>query len=107
MVKIELRQTNGKTKEYTQDFVSGRKLRNVVAFGADTEQGKYKTELEQLDAMVALVAGIFDDQEVTADAIYDGVEGKSLADVLANTVEQVMGGIYGTQEGEVVQDEGK
>lgn len=91
-IKLEL--TNPETQEtktYTQTFIPARSLRQVFKFMTEVEKGK-KSEIEQLDGLVALVADLFKNPEVNFDTIYDGLQAHEIADRLNDVIMDVLGG---------------
>ncbi|WP_270278295.1 phage tail assembly chaperone G [Enterococcus faecalis] len=92
MIKIELKQPSGETKTFTQEFVSGRKLRNLLVFFKGLEKDdELVDELEMLDSLVNAVANLFDDDSVTYDTIWDGIEASKLAETLGDVLNNAMG----------------
>lgn len=92
MIKIELKQQNGKTKTFIQEFVSGRKLRNMLVFFKKLEKDdELVDELEMLDGLVNIVANLFDDDLVNYDSIWDGIEASKLAETLREVLDSAMG----------------
>lgn len=92
-LKLEI---DGKTKEFKQKSIKVRTMREMMKFQARMEQvesGEDKmSPLEQIDAMVMLVADAFDNPEVTFDSIIDGVDADKLEEVLSGVFEAIGGG---------------
>ncbi|MEZ0117814.1 UNVERIFIED_ORG: hypothetical protein ABRZ91_001771 [Heyndrickxia coagulans] len=92
MLKIELYNPElDKVETFTENFVSARSLRKVIEFGMRQEKEEMN-ELQQLDELIALIAGLFRDERVNFDSILDGIESSKIADVLSKILEEVMGG---------------
>lgn len=75
MVKLTLRQKDGTNKEFTQDFIPFRKKfdytkkeKEILEIENASEQ-----QAELIDYQIKFVADLFDDKEVTVDAILDGI----------------------------------
>lgn len=85
---------DGKKRTFTQTKISGRKMREIFKFYEtmeNVESGKIEmSDLEMLDQMIVLAEIMFDNPEVTFDAILDGLEASELAPSLRNVFEQVM-----------------
>ncbi|EOS7804895.1 hypothetical protein AB1I58_08445 [Enterococcus hirae] len=90
MIKLQLKQQDGETKTFTQEFVSGRKLRNMLVFFKRVEKENID-ELEMLDELVNTVANLFDSELVTFDTIWDGIEASKMAETLRDVLNQAMG----------------
>lgn len=92
-LKLEI---DGKTKEFKQKSVKVRSMREMMKFQARMEKVQSGEEqmspLEQIDAMVMLVADVFDNPEVNFDTIIDGVEADKLEEVLGGVFEAIGGG---------------
>lgn len=92
-LKLEI---DGKTKEFKQKSIKVRTMREMMKFQArmeKVESGEAKmSPLEQIDAMVMLVADAFDNPEVTFDSIIDGVDADKLEEVLSGVFEAIGGG---------------
>ena len=92
-LKLEI---DGKTKEFKQKSIKVRAMREMMKFQArmeKVESGEDKmSPLEQIDAMVMLVAEAFDNPEVTFDSIIDGVDADKLEEVLSGVFEAMGGG---------------
>lgn len=89
MIRIELRNEKGKKEATEKDFVSGRKVREVLEMLDDFASGEVTSEVEALDRKVTFVAGLFDD--LTTDDIYDGIDSSELLKTLDNIIDQVLG----------------
>lgn len=98
MIRLELRNEKGQKVVHEQDFVSGRKVREVLEIMDDFSSGEVTKEVEALDKKVEFVAGLFKD--VTTDDIYDGTKGPELLKVLDGVIDQVLG-----REKKILQDE--
>ncbi|MCD5204514.1 hypothetical protein IV286_05835 [Enterococcus faecium] len=90
MIKLALKQQAGETKTFTQEFVSGRKLRNMLVFFKKVEKENVD-ELEMLDELVNTVANLFDNDLVTFDTIWDGIDASKMAETLRDVLNQAMG----------------
>lgn len=92
MLKIQLRNPKtGQIETFTETFVSAKALRKVLEFGMKVEKGEMN-ELEQLDELVAIVAGLFRDERVNFDSILEGIEANKIGEVLNGIITQVIGG---------------
>lgn len=90
MIKLQLKIDN-KKRTFTQNSISSRKMRNLLAFYAKMENEDNKmTELDMIDETIMLIEGLFDDPEVNFDNILDGTEAKDLMPTLQGVLEQVM-----------------
>lgn len=89
MIRLELRNEKGKKEVHEQDFVSGRKVREVLEMMDQFASGEVNTEVEALDKKVNFVSSLFVD--VTTDDIYDGLEGPQLLKTLDEVIDQVLG----------------
>lgn len=92
MLELKLR-IDGKLRTFKQKDVSARAMRNMMAFYSKmekVEKGKLElSELEMLDEMIVLVAGLFLDEAVNFDSILDGIK----ADELFPTLQGVLEGV--------------
>ena len=89
MLRLELRNEKGQKVVHEQDFVSGRKVREVLEMMDQFASGEVNTEVEALDKKVNFVSSLFAD--VTTDDIYDGLEGPQLLKTLDEVIDQVLG----------------
>lgn len=93
-LKLEI---DGKIKEFKQKSIKVRAMREMMKFQArmeKVESGEDKmSPLEQIDAMVMLVADVFDNPEVTFESIIDGVDADKLESVLGGVFEAIGGGM--------------
>ncbi|WP_025728393.1 phage tail assembly chaperone G [Atopobacter phocae] len=74
--KLELRQPNNKFKTFTQDFVPFGKRQEYIRLEKELEK-KYKEnvpEEEYARLQIEFVAGLFENEEVTPEAINNGLE---------------------------------
>lgn len=76
-IKLSLRNSDGKVKEYFCDFVSQSKKIDYIRKEAELEkqnEGK-ETEIHDYDELQAeFVAGLFESDEVTKEAILNGLD---------------------------------
>jgi hypothetical protein len=95
MITLKL-EIDGKTKEFKQKSVKVRSMREMMKFQARMEKVQSGEEemspLEQIDAMVMLVADVFDNPEVNFETIIDGVEADKLEEVLGGVFDAIGGG---------------
>lgn len=95
MITLKL-EIDGKTKEFKQKSVKVRSMREMLKFQArmsKVDSGEEQmSPLEQIDAMVMLVADVFDNPEVNFETIIDGVEADKLEEVLGGVFEAIGGG---------------
>lgn len=110
-VSIKLENQEGKLVEYKAGKIMARTTRDAMKMYSDMEQvdkdgNPVLSEIEQLDKMIELVAdSIFKRvDEVTPEAILDGIEGDKLTDVLQATI---MGAMGITEEDIQEAEEGK
>lgn len=110
-VSIKLENQEGKLVEYKAGKIMARTTRDAMKMYSEMEQvdkdgNPVLSEIEQLDMMIELVAdSIFKRvDEVTPEAILDGIEGDKLTDVLQNTI---MGAMGITEEDIQEAEEGK
>lgn len=92
MLELKLK-IEGKQRTFKQKDVSARAMRNMMAFYSKMEQvekGKLElSELEMLDEMIVLVAGLFLDEAVNFDSILDGITADELFPTLQGVLECV------------------
>ncbi|MDE3295911.1 phage tail assembly chaperone G [Lacticaseibacillus rhamnosus] len=88
-LKIKLRQKDGKIKTYEQQFVPLQKL--IDAADLNDHASEYKTQVEWIEAKLKYVAGLFDDREVTAEAMLKGIDARESLQVVDDLINQVMG----------------
>lgn len=95
MITLKL-EIDGKTKEFKQKSIKVRSMREMMKFQARMEKVQAGEEqmspLEQIDAMVMLVADVFDNPEVNFETIIDGVEADKLEEVLGGVFDAIGGG---------------
>lgn len=110
-VSIKLENQEGKLVEYKAGKIMARTTRDAMKMYSEMEQvdkdgNPVLSEIEQLDKMIELVAdSIFKRvDEVTPEAILDGIEGDKLTDVLQTTI---MGAMGITEEDIQEAEEGK
>ena len=97
-VSIKLENAEGKVVEYKAGKIMARTTRDAMKMYSEMEQVDDKgnpvlSEIDQLDMMIELVTdSIFKRvEEVTPEAILDGVEGDKLTDVLQGVIMGAMG----------------
>lgn len=97
-ITIKLEDAQGEVKEYKAGKIMARTTRDAMKMYSQFEQVDEKgnpvlSEVEQIDLMIELVAdSIFRrEDEVTYDAILDGVESDKLTDVLQECIMNAMG----------------
>ncbi len=92
MLELKLK-IEGKQRTFKQKDVSARAMRNMMAFYSKMEKVEKKTlemsELELLDEMIVLVAGLFQDDQVNFDNILDGLTVEELFPTLQGVLENV------------------
>jgi hypothetical protein len=91
MIRLELRNDKGQKVVHEQDFVRARKVREALEMMDQFDNGEITGEAKRLDKMVEFVAGVFDDKEVTTDAIYDGIPASQTLKELNRVIDEVMG----------------
>lgn len=95
MITLKL-EIDGKTKEFKQKSIKVRAMRELMKFQArmdKVQSGEEKmTPLEQVDAMIMLVAEVFDNPEVNFDTIIEGIEADQLEEVIGGVFETIGGG---------------
>lgn len=95
MITLKL-EIDGKTKEFKQKSVKVRSMREMMKFQARMEKvasgEEQMSPLEQIDAIVMLVADVFDNPEVNFETIIDGVEADKLEEVLGGVFDAIGGG---------------
>lgn len=89
---------DGKQKKITQKGVKVKVMRNIMKYYRDMEalneavlQGEHVDQLEILDGMIVLLTEIFDNPEVTFEAIENSIEVDEISDLLENILGVVMG----------------
>ena len=96
MITLKL-EIDGKTKEFKQKSIKVRAMREMMKFQARMEKVEsgedQMSPLEQIDAMVMLVADVFDNPEVTFESIINGVDADKLESVLGGVFESIGGGM--------------
>lgn len=93
-IKLELRTANGKFKTFTQDFVPFKKrmeyLKNEAALLEKLEKNdEVERQIGLFDYQAEFVASLFEDKEVTKDAILNGLDtenSQSLSDIILHRV---------------------
>lgn len=88
-LKITLRDKNGETQTYTQNFVPLQKT--LDAADLNDRASDYNTEVEWITAKLEYVAGLFDAKEVTAKAILQGIDAREGLTVVDRLINEVMG----------------
>ncbi|WP_159723173.1 phage tail assembly chaperone G [Enterococcus sp. CSURQ0835] len=88
-LKLELQQADGSFKRYVVDRVPARKLREALEM--TKKQNETSDEVERLDLMVDFIADLFNNPEVTPDAIYDGLQSDDFTTALETIMSAVMG----------------
>lgn len=78
-IKLSLRNSDGKVKEYFCDFVPQSKKIDYIRKEAELEQknkdSEKETSIEEYDELQAeFVAGLFESDEVTKEAILNGLD---------------------------------
>lgn len=76
-------------KEYVQRGVKARVMREALKMNEENE--KDISELQRVDNMVSFVAGIFKEDKLKADDIWDGLESHELITELTRVMNDVMG----------------
>ena len=92
-LKLEI---NGKVKEFKQKSIKVRAMREMLKFQSKMEKvqkgEEEMTQLEQIDAMIVLVADLFDNPEVNFDTIIAGIDADKLEETLSGVFDAVGGG---------------
>lgn len=99
MIKLVLENEKGKEVTYTVEKVKARVLKQGLMMFSNIEK-KGASELELIDGMVDLIVSAFNNKEVTADAIYDGLYAEDFFATVQDVVQQIMGGSMPSDESE-------
>lgn len=86
-VRIKLRGKDGKLHVYEQMWVSTRKLLEAMEITRDN----YPSERELNQKQVEFIASVFDQKEITPDAILDGVAAWDFNKFVDNFLDQLLG----------------
>ncbi|MFT8392538.1 MAG: hypothetical protein ABF624_00845 [Liquorilactobacillus ghanensis] len=86
-IAIKLRDKNGKIKTYEQMWVPTRKLLEAMEITSDN----YPNIIDMNHKQVDFIASLFDQEEVTADAIMDGVAAWKFNEFVDGVLDQLMG----------------
>ncbi|MFT9004999.1 MAG: hypothetical protein ABF991_09855 [Liquorilactobacillus hordei] len=86
-LEIKIRQKNGEYKKYEQNWVPTRKLLEALDIGPDT----YPEMKEMNEKQAEFIASVFDDKEVTKDAILDGIAAWEFAPFIDGFLDKLMG----------------
>ena len=86
-LEIKIRQKNGEYKKYEQNWVPTRKLLEALDIGPDT----YPEMKEMNEKQAEFIASVFDDKEVTKDAILDGIAAWEFAPFIDVFLAKLMG----------------
>nr|DAH82306.1 MAG TPA: hypothetical protein [Caudoviricetes sp.] len=96
MISITLVNEEGKKFTAKQKSITTRSMRDLMKFHATVEAvengEKTMSELEMIDEMIVLVAGMFTDPRVTFDAIQDGLTADELMPTIEDIFNNAMGG---------------
>lgn len=99
-ISIRLRGKDGKIKTYEQMWVPTRKLLEAMEITSEN----YPSELEMNKKNVEFIASVFDQKEVTPDAIYDGVASWNFNRFIDNFLDQLLGTDPNSQQEEESQE---
>ncbi len=86
-ISIKLRGKDGKMKIYEQMWVPTRKLLEAMEITSDN----YPSMVDINHKQVEFIASLFDQKEVTADAIMDGVAAWKFNEFVDGVLDQLMG----------------
>lgn len=87
MIELQLK-LDGKKKTFKQQDISARAMRECIMFYEKAEKEEL-SDLDAIDAMIAITADIFQDPAVTFDAILDGLTASELVPALESVFEQI------------------
>lgn len=100
-VNLKLKFEDGTVKEFRRNRVSARWLKEGFKFDKRMEkpmkEGKYE---EVLDARIGFVVGFFNDTNLTAESIWDGLE----SDTVVDTINDLFSAIVGNKKAPTASD---
>lgn len=86
-LEIKIRQKDGEYKKYEQNWVPTRKLLEALDIGPET----YPEMKEMNEKQAEFIASVFDEKEVTKDAILDGVAAWEFAPFVDEFLNKLLG----------------
>lgn len=91
MLKIELFNAEGEKVTYTEPFVSLKHMKLATSYLSRIEEGLETVE-DAFDEAIALVASFFKDENVTYDAIVEGLVPDDFQAVIMDLIYKVVDG---------------
>lgn len=90
IIKLELVNENGETVVYkAPDFIKSRIVRKGLELNSKMEKEGMSPEI--LDGMIEYVVSAFENEKLTVDAIYDGMDARELMPIISKITGQLMG----------------
>lgn len=90
-IRLELKNEKGQTDTFIQKNIPMQKLIEAVELQDDFEQRKIKTNVEGVLRKIGFVAGCFEDERVTTEAILQGLDARQFEEVIEGVINIVMG----------------
>lgn len=90
-LRIELIDKDGNTNTYIEKDVRTKKIIEALEIMDDINQGKVKTNVEVVIRKIEFVAGCFEDNRVTAEAILDGLPFYEFETTIQGIIDTILG----------------
>lgn len=90
-IRIELLDKDGNTNIYVQKDVRTKKILEALELMDDFTARKIKTNVEGAQRKIEFVAGCFDDDRVTANAILEGLPFYKFESTIEGIIDTILG----------------
>ncbi|MFV8805903.1 phage tail assembly chaperone G [Aerococcus urinaeequi] len=90
-LRLELKDKKGNINTFIQKDIPMRKLFEWMEIEKAIEEGEIKQGLDVIVKKVEFVAGLFDDERVTPEALLDGLDARDFQEAIQQKIWVVLG----------------
>lgn len=90
-IRLDLKDEKGNTNTFIQKEIPMRKLFEWMEIEKAIEEGEIKQGLDVIVKKVEFVAGLFDDERVTPEALLDGLDARDFQEAIQQKIWVVLG----------------
>lgn len=90
-LRLELKDEKGNINTFIQKSIPMRKLFDWMEIEKAIEEGEIKQGLDVIVKKVEFVAGLFDDERVTPEALLDGLDARDFQEAIQQKIWAVLG----------------
>lgn len=90
-LRLELKDEKGNINTFIQKSIPMRKLFEWMEIEKAIEEGEIKQGLDVIVKKVEFVAGLFDDERVTPEALLDGLDARDFQEAIQQKIWVVLG----------------